>query len=105
MSDPRIVRFLDPHPGLAGCTVRLPAAVKLAADALDGRTLPLSQGVIALAKSAEGLPGDWTFDVKDDCVLMFEGRTSDQDAVRAGRQPQGPVNCWRVIRFEFKVKE
>lgn len=49
-----LCEFFDPHPGLLGCTVPIPEAVKKVAAELDGHTLELEE---AVAKIHAACPG------------------------------------------------
>jgi hypothetical protein len=89
------VTFYDPHPGLLGCLYRLPASVKVAADALDGQTLTLDEALARLREAAAGLPGLFRVVEHADAIALYEG---DPRAARAGEWRA--VNCWRVIRFK-----
>lgn len=74
--------FYDPHPGMAGCSVPIPEAVRLAANALAGRTLTLAYAIKKI--DAAGTGGK--VEAHSDCIMLT--------IVSA------MVHCWRVIRHE-----
>lgn len=81
-----MVEFYDPHPGLAGCPVRLPEAVRLVADSLSGKI-----GSVQEAKELiiDAVDTDLPFEVKveDTCILLMIGNFD------IGK------HCWNVIKY------
>ena len=81
-----IVKFSDPHPGLAGCPYRLPGRLRLACLKYDGKSMELDKVVNALNKLAAGLPGQW-------CVR------STGKYIVATQVDGGQENGWRLLQF------
>ncbi len=79
----REVTCYDPHPGIGGAAVPLPAIVKRIADALDGQTLSLAAAVACLQAVAPG-----RVEAHDDRGWI---------SLRVGDAP--PMHLWRVIRY------
>ena len=76
--------FYDPHPGRAGAAIPIPSAVKAAAEAMDGMTLPLSAALRAFR-----LLGIGTIDVVPEHSYI---------SLRIGGNGR-PEHCFRVIRY------
>lgn len=83
----RVVTFFDPHPGLLGCPVPIPDAVKRVADELDGQSLPIAEAVERIQRAAGG-----------EVDVAFEQRhiSLELPGILRGRPC---VHSWRVIRF------
>lgn len=79
----RTVTFYDPHPGIGGAAVPLPAIVKRIADALDGQTLPLNDAVACIQAVTRG--------------QVFAHVYDGWIQLTVGSGP--PQHVWRVIRF------
>lgn len=86
MTDGRVTLY-DPHPGLAGCPVRLPGSLRVVCKWLDGVTVPLSYAVETIRDSTGGLPGEWDVRATDEAVLVTQSL------------PDGTTHCWRAIRY------
>lgn len=86
-------RFFDPHPGFTGCLARLPETVRKFADSLDGQTRNVEDVVADLQKIADKIGKE--FSVKDvgGSISLTHGSFSDPEW-------HGPINTWRVIRYE-----
>ena len=49
-----VKEFFDPHPGLAGATIPIPARVKKVADKLNGKKMSLRKALAAIRRVAKG---------------------------------------------------
>ncbi len=75
--------FYNPHPGLMGAVARIPEAVRVVANDLNGKSMPLREAVakIKAATTAEVV-------VSVECVLL-----------RANTGDGNVEHVWRVIKF------
>jgi len=89
MINDRLAVFYEPHPGLLGCTARLPNAVKAVADELDGKTILLSDAIAKIKEVAELEDKTIEVIVFADAILLKVWR-SNTDYF---------THCWRVIKF------
>jgi hypothetical protein len=84
------VEFFDPHPGFGGAAVPLPDRVKIAADELAGKRLPVEAALavfkVALAKMP---PGYEVKDTQSECLMLRYKPTG----------ASFPQHVWRVIRY------
>lgn len=82
-----VVTFFDPHPGLLGCPVPIPDAVKQVADALNGQSLLLAEAVERIQRAAGG-----------EVEVAFEHRhiSFELPGILRGCPC---THSWRVIRF------
>lgn len=85
------VRFFDPHPGVAGAAIPLPASMKRAVDALSGKEQELDEAMEELRKVSTTLSG--TTDIE--AHFRPEGWISMR-----WQPPSGLIHIFRLIRFE-----
>ena len=86
--------FYDPHPGLAGCPVRLPEHVRIVAEWLDGQRMTIKSAIDQLVAATSET--DLTVQFRD-----CEGWIS----MKVGTWDDPPMNCWRVIRYKPATPE
>lgn len=87
------VEFYDPHPGLAGCTVRIPESVKLVANELNGTVATLN---VAIQKIKDSLPIDIHSVFLVSVSFKHNMITLDE------KREDGYENSWRVLRYRDK---
>ena len=86
--------FYDPHPGLGGCVLPLPEAVKKVADELDGKTVTpdyASERIDSAIRKTDSEYRSIKTAVHENIITVEVERYCD---------PEGTKHCWRVIRFK-----
>ena len=81
-----MAKMFDPHPGLAGCMVRIPEAVRLVANELDGQDVPIAE---AVAKIQAACPGGEVKDSPNHGMICLTVENFP-----------GMQHSWRVIRYQ-----
>lgn len=84
----------DPHPGEGGCTKPLPESLRLAAESMTGRRLPIAEIIETLRDSVD----DGAFSIRDDYIGYGSGRQ-----IYIPCAPPGLMEWqynWRVVRIE-----
>lgn len=82
------MQFYDPHPGIGGAIVSLPEHLRIVANYLDGKDLPLeeSQQLIQEAIDDIGCHDCAKIEFFNDCVLV---KITEN----------GATHCWRLVRI------
>lgn len=95
------IRLYDPHPGLSGCPLPLPAEVKTAAEELDGTTIELDDAIDRIQIAVK----DNKYRVVKIEPQYVEGSGFISLEVERKEDAEGTKHFWRVIRFEEAKKE
>lgn len=80
----KVYEFYDPHPGLAGCSVRIPEPIRLIANEISGSRMSLRQAVFLIRAATTGIVEA----VEDMGMITLRIEEST-----------GQIHSWRVIRF------
>lgn len=86
--------FYDPHPGLAGCSERLPDPVKTVADWLDGKVLEVSEAVELISQAVQG-ESEYQVAAKGDYIALGVERLPGDMGERYNLFRKN----WRVVRY------
>lgn len=77
--------FYDPHPGVGGAAVPLPLPLKIAADGLSGKNVPVRQAIEIFQTVAPY--AEVRADERRGCIFL---------SIPFGN---GGTHLWRIIRF------
>lgn len=84
----------DVHPGMAGCPTPIPEPLRLAATAIVGQRLPLTEVIERLRESV----ADGAFNIAEDFITYGSGRQIYIPCASPGLLAW--ENSWRVVRIE-----
>lgn len=85
-----LVELYDPHPGLAGCPIRLPGRLLIMIRQMNGKVVDDQDAADLLQKEAKGLPGIWEIRLSPAHQMLFAEQSFQGCEV---------INGWRLLRY------
>src|SRR4051794_8071090 len=82
------VHFFDPHPGIGGAMIPLPAPMLLVAQALNGERMTMQKAITRFTAKAVQMGRWWRVEKYRGCIFLHY-----DDG------PEKPSHIWRLIRF------
>jgi len=81
------VKFYEPHEGVGGAVIPLPGPVREAANGLDGRIMPLEEGLASIRLIVDDIGGT---------LKVVDGHKF----INYELEREEMVHSWRLIRYE-----